>query len=76
MALIFHFKYTLKCRLQFVPIRTWLKFCHLVIGQRTVIIKSKIPLHVICVDLHINEPLSVKMARNRSAKIIDLGHTA
>ena len=32
MALIFHFKYTLKCRLQFVPIWTSLKFCRLLIG--------------------------------------------
>ena len=32
MALIFHFKCTLKCRLQFVSIWTSLKFCRLVIG--------------------------------------------
>ena len=32
MAIIFHFKCTLKCRLQFVPIWTSLKFCHLVMG--------------------------------------------
>ena len=30
MVLIFHFKCTLKCRLQFVSIWTGLKFCHLV----------------------------------------------
>ena len=33
MALIFLFKCTLKCRLQFVPIWTSLKFCRLVMGQ-------------------------------------------
>ena len=33
MVLIFHFKCTLKCRLQFVSIWTTLKFCHLVMGQ-------------------------------------------
>ena len=32
MALVFDFKFTLKCCLQFVPIWTNLKFCHLVIG--------------------------------------------
>ena len=32
MALIFHFKGTLKCCLQFVSIRTSLKFCRLVMG--------------------------------------------
>ena len=32
IALIFHFKYTLKC-LQFVSIWTSLKYCHLVMGQ-------------------------------------------
>ena len=32
MVLIFHFKCTLKCRLQFVWIWTSLKFCHLVMG--------------------------------------------
>ena len=34
MELIFHFKCTLKCRLQFVSIWTSLKFCHLVMGLR------------------------------------------
>ena len=33
MALIFHFKCTLKCRLQFVSIWTILKFCGLVMGK-------------------------------------------
>ena len=33
-ALIFHFKCTLKCCLQFVSIWTSLKFCHLVMGYR------------------------------------------
>ena len=32
MALIFHFKCTLKCPVQFVSIWTSLKFCHLVIS--------------------------------------------
>ena len=32
MTLIFHFKCTLKCRLQFVSISTSLKFCRLVMG--------------------------------------------
>ena len=32
MALIFHFKYTLKCRLQFGSIWISLKFCRLVMG--------------------------------------------
>ena len=32
MGLIFHFKCTLKCRLQFVSIWTSLKFCRLVMG--------------------------------------------
>ena len=32
IALIFHFKCTSKCRLQFVSIWTSLKFCHLVMG--------------------------------------------
>ena len=32
MTLIFHFKCTLKCRLQFVLIWTSLKFCHLVMS--------------------------------------------
>ena len=32
MALIFHFKCTLKCHMQFVSIWTSLKFCHLVMG--------------------------------------------
>ena len=32
MALTFHFKCTLKCRLQFVSIWTSLKFCRLVMG--------------------------------------------
>ena len=32
MALTFHFKCTLKCRLQFASIWTSLKFCRLVIG--------------------------------------------
>ena len=32
VALIFHFKCTLKCRLQFVSIWTSLKFCRLVMG--------------------------------------------
>ena len=32
MVLIFHLKYTLKCRLQSVSIWTSLKFCHLVMG--------------------------------------------
>ena len=32
MALIFHFKCTLECRLKSVPIWTSLKFCRLVIG--------------------------------------------
>ena len=33
MALIFHFKCTHKCCLQFVLIWTSLKFCHLVMGE-------------------------------------------
>ena len=33
MVLIFHFKCTLKCRLQFVSILTSLQFCHLVMGK-------------------------------------------
>ena len=33
VELIFHFKYTLKCRLQFLSIWTSLKFCRLVTGQ-------------------------------------------
>ena len=33
MALIFHFKCTLKCRLQSVSNWTSLKFCHLVMGE-------------------------------------------
>ena len=32
MVLIFHFKCTLKCRLQFVSVWTSLKFCRLVMG--------------------------------------------
>ena len=32
MPLIFHFKHTLKCRLQFVAVWTSLKFCRLVVG--------------------------------------------
>ena len=32
IVLIFHFKCTLKCRLQFVLIWTYLKFCRLVMG--------------------------------------------
>ena len=32
MILIFHFKCTLKCRLQFVSVWTGLKFCRLVMG--------------------------------------------
>ena len=32
MALIFHFKFTLECCLQFVSIWTSLKFCRLVMG--------------------------------------------
>ena len=32
MALIFHFKYTLKCRLQFVSIWTSLQLCRLLMG--------------------------------------------
>ena len=32
MALIYHFKYTLKGRLQFVSVWTSLKFCRLVMG--------------------------------------------
>ena len=32
MALIFHFKCTFKCRLQFGPVWTCLKFCCLVMG--------------------------------------------
>ena len=32
MVLIFHFKCTLKCRLQFVSVCTSLKFCRLVMG--------------------------------------------
>ena len=32
IAHIFHFKCTLKCRLQFVSIWTSIKFCHLVMG--------------------------------------------
>ena len=32
MVFTFHFKSTLKCRLQFVSIWTGLKFCRLVIG--------------------------------------------
>ena len=32
MALIFHYKCTLKCRMQFVSIWTSLKFCRLVMG--------------------------------------------
>ena len=34
MALIFHFKCTLECRLQFVPFWTRLKFCHLVMSRK------------------------------------------
>ena len=37
MALIFHFKYTLKCCLQFVSIWTSLKFCCMVMGWRSVV---------------------------------------
>ena len=33
MVLLFHFKCTLKCHLQFVPIWTCLKFCCLVMGK-------------------------------------------
>ena len=33
MVLIFHFKCTLKCRLQFLSIWTSLKFCRLVMGS-------------------------------------------
>ena len=33
VVLIFHFKCTLKCRLQFVSILTSLKFCRLVMGE-------------------------------------------
>ena len=33
MALIFHFKCTLKCRLQYVSIWINLKFCRLVMGE-------------------------------------------
>ena len=38
MALIFHFKCTVKCRLQFVSVLTSLKFCHLVmdLAQRNI----------------------------------------
>ena len=32
MTLIFHFKCTLKCRLNFFSIWTSLKFCHLLMG--------------------------------------------
>ena len=35
MLLIFHFKCTLKCRLQFVSIWTSLKFCRLVMGYNS-----------------------------------------
>ena len=37
MALIFHFKCTLKCRLQFVLVWISLKFCRLVMGQNNVV---------------------------------------
>ena len=33
MVLSFHFKCTVKCRLQFVSIWTSVKFCHLVMGR-------------------------------------------
>ena len=36
MVLIFHFKCTFKCCLQFVSIWTSLKFCRLVIGKYTI----------------------------------------
>ena len=35
MAHIFHFKCTLKCHLQLVSIWTSLKFCHLVMGEKS-----------------------------------------
>ena len=43
MALVFHFKSTLKCRLQFVSIWTSLKFCPLVMGYEEIDAK--------CIDL-------------------------
>ena len=46
MALIFHFKCTLKCRLQFVSFGTSLKFCCLVMGQITIAGKSKQRRHL------------------------------
>ena len=40
MVLIFHFKCTLKCRLQFVSVWTILKFCGLVMGQHAYLDKE------------------------------------
>ena len=34
MALIFHFKCTLKCHLQLISVWTSLKFCRLVMGEQ------------------------------------------
>ena len=36
MALIFHFRYTLECRPQFVSIWTSLKFCRPLMGKKSV----------------------------------------
>ena len=36
--------------------------------QRTVIIENKFPLHVMCIDLHINKSFSVKRGLYASAK--------
>ena len=54
MALIFHFKCTLKCRLQFVLIWTSLKFCCLVMGYEIMRLLSS--LWIICspVEKHCN----------------------
>ena len=46
MALTFHFKCTLKCRLQFLSIWTTLNFCPLVMGQ--VIASNTVPCSAEC----------------------------
>ena len=56
MALIFHFKCMLKCRLQFVSIWTSLKFCRLVMVY---LVKDSIFLSALWIKIRLGEICSL-----------------
>ena len=79
MALIFHFKCTSKCRLQFASIRTSLKFCGLVMGFKVCsryIIPGRSSHHYISINLfclsEIEGSLDIKIKKQKIRRKVNL----